>query len=809
MMRAGMAVLLAHWRRHPLQLAMLLLGLMLATALWTGVQAINAEARASYARAAATLAQDRLPRLVPAAAARFDQGVFVALRRAGWPVAPVLEGRLRVGEKRLTLIGIDPLTAPAPTGLGPITGAAGDGGLLRFITPPGEALANPATVAALAEVPLPGGLVLRAAEGLPEGTLITDIGIAQALLAAPGMLSRLLLPEGWPAAAPPDLPPFQAVAPGLVLEMPDGAGELARLTDSFHLNLTAFGLLAFAVGLFITHAAVGLAFEQRRATFRTLRALGLPARQLTLLLAAELGAVALVAGGAGVLLGWLVAALLLPDVAATLAGLYGAAVPGTVALRPAWVAAGLGLALAGTALAGAQAIWRIARLPPLAPARPRAWAMAAAAGLRGQALAALALAAAALVLATAGTGMLAGFALLGCLLLAAALALPVLLHHGLRGAERLARGPVAQWFVADTRQQLPGLSLALMALMLALATNVGVGTMVASFRATFTGWLDQRLAAELYVTARTPEEGARLAAFLADRAEAVLPIVSAATRIAGQPGQIFGFADHATYRDAWPLLAAAPGAWDRVAAGEAILVNEQAARRAGLGLGDLVAVSGVTLPVAGIYSDYGNPAAQAMVALPLFDRLHPGTLRLSFALRTAEAPALAAALAETFGLPAERIADQAAARALSLAVFERTFAVTAALNVLTLGVAGLALLASMLTLAGMRLPQLAPLWALGLTRARLARLELGRAVMLAAATAALALPVGLLLAFLLLAVINVQAFGWRLPMLIFPGQWAVLALTAVAAAALAAAWPAARIARLAPADLLRLFADER
>ena len=47
MWRAGLAALLSHWRRHPGQAATLELGLALATALWTGVQAINAEARAS------------------------------------------------------------------------------------------------------------------------------------------------------------------------------------------------------------------------------------------------------------------------------------------------------------------------------------------------------------------------------------------------------------------------------------------------------------------------------------------------------------------------------------------------------------------------------------------------------------------------------------------------------------------------------------------------------------------------------------------------------------------------------------------
>ena len=65
------------------------------------------------------------------------------------------------------------------------------------------------------------------------------------------------------------------------------------------------------------------------------------------------------------------------------------------------------------------------------------------------------------------------------------------------------------------------------------------------------------------------------------------------------------------------------------------------------------------------------------------------------------------------------------------------------------------------------------------------RLELARAVGLAGATALLALPLGLALAWVLLAVVNVQAFGWRLPMHLFPWDWLRLFALALGAAALA------------------------
>lgn len=801
MLRAGLAALAGHWRRHPVQLAMALTGLALATALWTGVQAINVEARTSYARAAGLLGQDRLERLVPLVGARLAQADFVALRRTGWLVAPVIEGELAAGGRRLGLVGIDPLTAPPGALAVPLDGGAG---LAGFIAPPGRFFADAAT-AAEAAAHLPGPVAV--AQGIPPGVVVGDVGIVQGLLDAPGQLSRLLL---WPEQ-PAGLPAWETVAPRLRHETPAAASDLARLTDSFHLNLAAFGLLAFVVGLFIVHAAVGLAFEGRRATFRTLRALGMPVAALVALALAELVTLALIAGAAGVVLGYLVAGALLPDVAASLRGLYGARVDGAIAVRAEWWAAGLAMAVAGTLAASLSSLVRLARLPTLATARPAAWARAATRLAKGQAVAGAVLLAGGL--AAAGLpGLPAAFAAVAGLLLGAALLLPGALAAALAALAPAVRGPVAGWFVADTRLGLPGLSLALMALLLALAANIGVGTMVASFRLTFTGWLDQRLAAELYVTARSEEEATAIRDWLAPRADAVLPIWHVEGLLAGAPGEIYGVADHATYRERWPMLAALADPWDRLAAGSALLVNEQLARRAGLAPGDRLALpGGAVLEVAGVYSDYGNPSPQVLVGVERLVALYPGVERRRWGVRLPPqaAAALAAGLAAEFGLPAGAVIDQASVKAMSLAVFERTFAVTAALNVLTLGVAGVALLASLVTLAGLRLPQLAPLWALGLTRAGLARLELARALMLSALVFALALPLGLALAWLLLARVNVAAFGWRLPMHLFPAEWGRLFLLALLAAGLAAAGPARRLARLRPAALLGVFANER
>lgn len=798
--------LLSHWRSRPFQIVTLLLGLTVATALWSGVQAINAEARASYAQAAATLGTDRFDSLRPRGAERFDQRAYVALRRAGWLVSPIVEGDLRLDGARFRVLGIDPVTAPADLPARPdlqgdaLTGFLGQAGLI---------LTDAQTAGRL---PADAGLPpVRVMDGIAPRTLVMDIGTAQRLLNMSGELSRLIvLPE-----AQDGIPPLAVAGIEWNRIAPRGAdGGIAALTDSFHLNLTAFGFLAFAVGLFIVYSSIGLAFEQRKPMLRTLRALGVPLRLLMLVMVAELTALALLAGIAGIALGYLIAASLLPDVAATLQGLYGAQVSGTLSLRPAWWLTGLAIAMGGAGLAAADTLWRTARMPLLSAALPEAWHGAQQRAQRVQGIAALGCFAVAAVLSQTASSLTAGFVLMGALLVGAALSLPVVLSVILGLGARRARGPLAQWGWADARQQMSRLSLALMALLLALSANIGVGTMVMSFRDTFTGWLDQRLVAEVYVTASDTAQGQEIQRWAQGRVDAVLPIWSTEIRLGDAPASIYGVAQHATYSDHWPLIEELPDAWQSLASGQAAMINEQMAGRRDLSPGDRIIVplpDGGEWPmiVAAIYSDYGNPTDQIMVDVDLLSDRFPDIERLRFALRTDQTAEIIAEARDRFALPPDQITDQAAIKALSLAIFERTFTVTGALNVLTLAVAALALLTAMLTLQLMRLPSLAPLWAMGLTRAALARAELLKVMALALLTAILAIPVGLGVAWVLTNVINVTAFGWRLPMNVYPADWLRLIGLSLLTAAIAAGLPVLRLARTAPRTLLGVFASER
>src|SRR5262249_29680448 len=131
----------------------------------------------------------------------------IDLRRAGWPVSPVLEGRIQIGGKSFRLLGIEPVTLPADVGNAP---ALGKSGFRSFITPPGEMLVAPET---LSELGITAKASPRASDGAPlppvrvqpqlaPDVLVVDIGIAQYLLEMPNQLSRLLVGNGTSKRAP-------------------------------------------------------------------------------------------------------------------------------------------------------------------------------------------------------------------------------------------------------------------------------------------------------------------------------------------------------------------------------------------------------------------------------------------------------------------------------------------------------------------------------------------------------------------------------------------------------------------------------
>ncbi len=136
--------------------------------------------------------------------------------------------------------------------------------------------------------------------------------------------------------------------------------------------------------------------------------------------------------------------------------------------------------------------------------------------------------------------------------------------------------------------------------------------MTEGFRRTFDGWLDQRLAAELYLRPQDAAQAATLLDWLPRQSSvrAVLPVYERETGIQGQPSTLSGILDADLYRRHWPLLDAGDEAWTPFFAGDGLMLSEQLARRLGV-------VKGQRLELQGSQGRWSAPCSPPMPTMAI------------------------------------------------------------------------------------------------------------------------------------------------------------------------------------------------
>ena len=227
------------------------------------------------------------------------------------------------------------------------------------------------------------------------------------------------------------------------------------------------------------------------------------------------------------------------------------------------------------------------------------------------------------------------------------------------------------------------------------------------------------------------------------------------------------------------------------------VVNEPFARRFGVATGERIELTTPAGPiereVVGVYQDFSGHTGRVVVDVADYLALYPdeGPENVAIFLGkddvSAARSALAAALGEHYVV--EILAGKEV-RAEVLAVFERTFAVTVALQLIASLVAGLAVILVLCALVHERRRDLALVRVLGGSRLQLGGMVVGEALLLGLAGALGGLVVGLLVGYVLVAIVNLQSFGWTLrfapPLSIL---WSVAAvLPACLLAGLVPAW---------------------
>lgn len=844
---------LRHHARHPLQTALTLLGIAAGVALLVAMQGAQRTAERAFDQALRTIAGDATHAVAGGPEGLTAAG-YAAVRAelGGRGVAPVVQAVARATGRAertvLRVVGIDPL---ADVALRPwaAAGARGDDALPvgPLLTTAGGFVATRAVLARLGvgrgdALPLAiGGRPVAArcvgtiavtpaiAAGLDD-VLVVDIATAQEWTGRLDRVDRIDLRLGAADEPAARAAVQRAFGAGARLE-PAGAGRagLAQLARGFRVNLMALCLLSLLVGAFLVHETMRLSVVARRPTFGVLRALGAPAKALGGVVALEALLLGLVGSAAGALAGAAAAGLLLGPLVRTLNDHYATFSLTHAEFEPWLFAGGVGLGTAvalaaglAPAVAAARVPAREIQVPSRAHAATRRPALRALRWIVPPALLALAL------LSTAGDRLVQGYAGVLALVLAAVAAVPPAMDLLLAAAAR-GLGPFgafARYVARSTAAARDHLALPMAAMVLAVATTIGLATLVTSFRDSVAGWLGQVLPGDVY---------ASVPGGVDERTEPLLPAIAAAlprvdgvgaatvyhrTRLpvrgghGASPVDVVGVRPSPAFTAAFPLLAGeGPPGRGALAAGTGAWVSEPLAFRFGLAVGDrltLATASGpVDLPVAAIYRDYSNERGEVLVGADwLLAQQATGVTALGLELAPGAAvDAVVARLrtaAATAGDQAVEVRAQRDLRTSSLQVFDRTFAITGVMRLLCLAVAFAGIYAAFAALQLERGAEIGLLRCLGALPSRIGVVVLGQTLLLGLCAGLLAWPLGALLGHVLAHVINRASFGWTLVTVSVPCTAVGEALLlAVGAAVLAGLHPAWRFARMRPADGLR------
>jgi len=793
--------LLSHYWRHPWQTLFLSIGLVAGVALWSAVQIINQHAEDSYRQAQSLLGVQAHYWIRSRRDEGIDPDTYIRLRRDGFrQLFPLIELEVSTAQgASISIIATDLLALPRDSFDAGESTREFSQTWLNFIQPPYRAWV-PAVLAQ--ELGLESGeqLELRDGRQLPPALIQTHAQQGRRVLMDIGAALALSGQDRFSYLAVGRITPhrFDLLAASLPdhLELIENQQhvDLRELTQSLHSHLTAMSLLSFAVGLFIVFNAVRFSLWYRRSTLLDLRLMGCDNRLLVLAILLETLLWSLLGSAVGFAIGVLLAQLLLPGLGASLQSLYDAVVEINLGLSPWTLLQAWCISLFGLLWALAWPLYRQLRHSSFEAARSENLLADETRVRRRLALAGLLLAAVAAIAYGRIETVTGGFVVLGLVLFAAAWLLPVMLAAGLRLLACLlpARLLLARWMVSDGWSQLPAFRSAMMALLLALTANLGVGSLVDSFRSAFVGWLEVRQSADIYLRAPqiSHEQLLDLAAdgnWLADSHHRI----GVSTRWRNRPTLVRGIDPAAPDSLTLPLsrwqgasATAALQAW-REQAGK-VLINEQVHFLAGVEIGDRVTLDGDRgsrgYEVVGVFYDYGNPYFQFylpdLVVSNQWKHYYSRGIALWLNPDNEAAMQQAEAGMRALGAqPGDWIA-RAQIRRLSVGIFDRTFAITAAMNLLTMLVAAIALLASLLAILQERLPEFAQWRALGLRQSEQLLLVATPLLIFCGIVWLLSIPLGALLSWILIHKLNIISFGWSMPLIweIAPAMWLALVI---------------------------------
>lgn len=647
-----------------------------------------------------------------------------------------------------------------------------------------------------------------------DPVIVMDIALAQRILGRNGRIDRILIKGPKPA-----LPDGVTIAP-----FGNRTAENKRMLEAFRWNLRVLSYIALVVGAFLIYNTISVSVVRRRAEIGIVRALGAARWMVMAAFFGEALFFGILGSLCGIALGRLLAVGAVELLAATVQKLYVSSTPAPIALSAGQVilafAIGPGTALAA-ALTPAREASRVA--PVEAMARGRSDYNVRVHKRRGLwfAIALASAAAAAARMPAIGGKPLFGYLSAILFIAASALAMPALVDLPMRFSLERVLGIEAKLAARGLAASLGRTSVLVGALSTAIAMMTSVGIMVGSFRETVIVWMDQRLGADLYMRPAGGVSGDRHPVMDAAIPAAIerLPAVEAVDRFRayeisfnGLPATL-GSGDLRVYRRFGKSRSLSGRSNEEIAAllrgRDAAIVSEPFASKHGVGAGSRIVLplgtKTVAFEVVDVYSDYANERGYIVVDRDTMLRYLPSDAPSNLAIYLKPGVDLEEGRREVARVTAGKRVVMFANRALreeAVRIFDRTFAITYALEAVAIIVAVMGIAGALLALVIDRRREFALLRFLGASIPQVRKLILIEAGLIGLLSTIAGLALGAVLSLLLILVINKQSFGWTIqfhsPAAILIGALAGVYLATI----LAGLYPARAAVKMNPIEVI-------
>jgi len=814
-------------------------GIILGVGIVTSVLITNHSAIRAFALSSEALYGRATHQIVAANGIEDEQAAQFIQKHAGLTIAPVIEAETTLDNELITLIGLDPFreaqfgrlqnssnttlandatqaldsdgSTNAPFDLSSILNNAhpiwvSDATAERLNLSVGQTVTigeNPAVIA---------GLFGTSSRAASDGLIVTDISVAQSLTNHLGSIDRLelLADERDIASIEPSLP-----SQWRLQSTTQRQSTMQAMTKGFQINLTAMSLLALLVGMFLIHNTMTFAVLQRREVFATKRLVGISSTGLFSLVITEALIFSAVASIIGLFAGIFIAQKLLQLTTQTINDLYFVLHVQQIHLSPWVLLAGLVLGIGSSVLAATLAAREAANGNAVQARRRSAIEERTTKFLPWLLVTGIALLIVGAVIAyLPSQSLVLGFAALMIVIVGYGLCIPWLSQWVLNTVRHLlGRFNVATSLaLGSLTSNMSRTGLAIAALSVAVSATLGVDIMIGSFRQSVDDWLKQTLQSDMYITfGNTDGTGQSTASNAGD------PWLQALRELNGVKDISTGvIAETVTNFDTFDMLVLLTNAaseasyewlhddnentWERFLNTPSVLVSEPLANKYGLTGGSTITLFTEKLgdkdfTIAGVYRDYGSSHGRMVIHRKHYDQFwdnpRVGSIGVSVNSDADVASVLENVRAHTKLLPVPtRVRDNVSIHQESLAIFDRTFAVTRVLRWLTMGVAFIGIFSALLAMHLERAKDFAVLRASGASGTQLKGIIALQSMGMGITAGLLAVPLGWMMSELLIHIINVRSFGWSMGSSIPSGAISQTLLLAAGSAALAGLYPA-------------------